>query len=102
MYRVCIASSQRDNKVAGLFWESGPQQIHETVREELRRRSELGELVITEDTLCVTTDQLLTLLRPSQNMKQILGLEAAGPCPDTDRYVTASIDLFLSYYERKA
>lgn len=101
MYRVCIASSQRDNKVARLFWESGPQQIHDTVRDELKRRSELGELTIAEANLDVATDQLLTLLRPSHNMKQILGLESAGPCADSERYVSASIDLFLSYYQPK-
>lgn len=99
MYRVCIASSQRDNKVARLFWESGPQQIYETVSGELKRRSELGELAISDDKLAIATDHLLTLLRPNHNMKQILGLESAGPCPDTERYIAASIELFLKYYQ---
>lgn len=101
MYRVCIASSQRDNKVAGLFWESGPQQIHDTVSEELWRRSQSGELNIDQATLPLATDQLLTLLRPSRNMKQILGLESAGPCPDSDTYIASSIDLFLNYYQHR-
>jgi TetR/AcrR family transcriptional repressor of mexJK operon len=82
-----------------MFWEAGPQRVHEEFAALLRRRIGAGELEI--DQVERAAGQFFALLKGEPHAQLVFGYDDIDPA-QVDAHLQASVDLFLRAYARSS
>jgi TetR/AcrR family transcriptional regulator, mexJK operon transcriptional repressor len=96
MHRVCIASADRHSEVCQLFWKSGPEPIKVHLRNYLTSQHLAGRLHI--DNVDFATQQLLSMVRSTSHMKDLLGLPPGDEQAQLPAYLDSCVAVFMRAY----
>ena len=95
LHRVML--TQTDEPLRQLFWQSGPQAVHDAFADFLRARIASGELVI--DDADRAAHQFFVLAKGHLHNSMLCGLLAEPPLPaEVDAHLQATVDFFLRAY----
>ena len=97
-HRMLCSPQVAGSSLSRLFWEAGPQRVHDAFAALLERRVAAGDLAIDDFPRAAT--QFFSLLKGEPHARQVLG------CCDGERqsraaveaHLEASVDMFLRAY----
>ena len=97
-HRMLCTPQVAGSSLSRLFWEAGPQRVHDAFAALLRRRIEAGELEIDDVPRAAT--QFFALLKGEPHARRVFG------CCDGERestaavqaHLEANVDMFLRAY----
>ena len=81
-----------------LFWEAGPQRVHDAFEQLLQRRIKAGDLAI--DDTSRAAGQFFALLKGQSHARQVFGCcdGSTAAAAEVEAHLAASVDLFLRAY----
>ena len=94
--RMMMALGQADDPLRKLYWEAGPQRIHDAFGAFLQSRIEAGELEVAD--VPRASEQFFALIKGEMHGRMICGLCAKPQRGDVAAYVEATVDMFLRAY----
>ena len=97
-HRMLCTPQLAGSPLSQLFWEAGPQRVHDAFGTLLRRRIDAGELAI--DDVPRAAGQFFALLKGEPHARRVFGCcgaDAEGEA-DIEAHLAASIDMFLRAY----
>ncbi|HET8819209.1 MAG TPA: TetR/AcrR family transcriptional regulator [Xanthomonadaceae bacterium] len=97
-HRMLCTPQLAGSPLSRLFWEAGPQRVHDDFACLLERRIEAGELAI--DDVQRAAGQFFALLKGEPHARRVFGCCEDGPeaAAAIEAHVAASVDLFLRAY----
>lgn len=98
IHRLLCTPQLAQSPLARLFWEVGPQRLHEEFAGLLRRRAEAGELELSD--AITASHQFFAVLKGEPHSLLLLGFPAPGKA-EIRAHLEASVDLFLRAYARR-
>ena len=101
-HRMLCTPQLAGSPLSRLFWQAGPQRVHEDFAALLQRRIEAGELAI--DDVHRAAGQFFALLKGEPHARRVFGC-CEGMAEDealVSAHVVASVDLFLRAYATDA
>ena len=95
-HRMLLASTQADEHLRQIFWESGPKRTHDIFAGLLREQvaQQPGEDV-------VAARQFFTLLKGEIYGRMMCGLLGRLEAGEIDRHLDNTVDMFLRAYARR-
>jgi hypothetical protein len=96
VYRIIVGEAQRFPEVGREFYEHGPGQVRERLKEFLACAVGKGQLEIED--LDLAADQLPELCKAGLHMQMVLGLRDSYSEDEIDRVVEGAVDMFLCKY----
>jgi TetR/AcrR family transcriptional repressor of mexJK operon len=96
MHRMMLAQAGKDDRLARMFWEAGPQRVQQGFAEFLRVEVEAGQLEIRD--LQRAASQFFCLLKGEMHARLLCGCEDPARPRDVDAHLDATVDLFLRAY----
>ncbi|MFK3649604.1 TetR/AcrR family transcriptional regulator [Lysobacter enzymogenes] len=98
IHRLLCTPQLDQSPLAKLFWDVGPQRLHDEFAGLLRRRAETGELELADaDT---ASRQFFAVLKGEPYALMMLGYPLPGAA-ETRAHLEASVDMFLRAYARR-
>lgn len=97
IHRLLCTPQLAQSPLARLFWEVGPQRLHEEFAGLLRRRAEAGELELADPG--VASHQFFAVLKGEPYALLMLGYPLPGKA-EIRAHLEASVDMFLRAYAR--
>jgi TetR/AcrR family transcriptional repressor of mexJK operon len=98
-HRILLASTQADEHLRQIFWESGPKRTHDSFALLLREQVAQGHLEIED--IDVAAGQFFTLLKGELYGRMMCGLLGRLEAGEIDRHLDATVDMFLRAYARR-
>ncbi len=95
MHRMMLGA-QTDQPLRQMFWQSGPQVVHDAFAEFLRARAASGELVV--DDADRAAHQFFVLAKGHLHNSMLCGLLAEPTPAEVDEHLQATVDFFLRAY----
>ena len=96
LHRLMITLGNQDPKLAQMFYESGPQVVHEEMERLLRTADEQGKLRI--DNPALAAEHFLCLLKGGINFRLLIGCNTEVEGTSTDEYVADAVQMFVRAY----
>lgn len=96
LHRVMIGLGASDPKLAKLFYESGPQVVHEEMTGLLRRADELGKLRIEKPELAA--EHFLCLLKGGINFRLLIGCNSEDEIRASQEQIADAVQMFVRAY----
>lgn len=96
VYRIVVGENQRFPELGREFYETGPAQVREILREFLQRGIDAGKLKI--DDLDLAVDQFPELCKAGLHMPMAIGIREKPTEEEIDRVVESAVDMFLCRY----
>lgn len=96
-HRILCSPQLSNTPLPRMFWEAGPQRVHEEFAALLSRRIGAGELEI--DQVERAAGQFFALLKGEPHAQLVFGCDDIDPA-QVDAHLQASVDLFLRAYAR--
>jgi AcrR family transcriptional regulator len=96
VYRIIVGEAQRFPEVGRQFYEHGPGQVRERLKEFLGCATAAGQLRI--DDLDLAADQFPELCKAGLHMQMVLGLRDSFTDEEIDRVIDGAVDMFLCKY----
>jgi TetR/AcrR family transcriptional repressor of mexJK operon len=100
-HRMLCTPQLAGTALSKLFWEAGPQRVHDQFAQLLQRRIEAGELRIGDgpDDVARAASQFFVLLKGEPHARMVFGCcERAATSAVARAHVEASVDMFLRAY----
>jgi len=98
IHRLLCTPQLAQSPLTQLFWDVGPQRLHEEFAGLLRRRSEAGELAL--DDADTASRQFFAVLKGEPYALLMLGYPLPGAA-EIRAHLEASVDMFLRAYARR-
>lgn len=95
-HRMLCAPQLAGSPLTRLFWEAGPQRVHDAFAQLLERRIATGELEIQDVPRAAA--QFFTLLKGEWHARQVLGCCEPRDAAALEAHLAASVDMFLRAY----
>lgn len=97
-HRMLCTPQLAGSPLSRLFWEAGPQRVHDAFATLLERRIEAGELEI--DDVYQAAGQFFALLKGEPHARRVFGCcEGESETEDVvEAHLAAAVDLFLRAY----
>jgi len=96
-HRMLCTPQLAGTPLSRLFWEAGPQRVHEAFAALLRRRVAAGELEIEDPARA--SGQFFALLKGEPHAQLVFGCCDGADDPGAlDAHLAASVDMFLRAY----
>jgi TetR/AcrR family transcriptional repressor of mexJK operon len=96
LHRLMITLGNQDPKLAKMFYESGPQVVHEEMERLLRKADQLGKLRIDKPELAA--EHFLCLLKGGINFKLLIGCNSPEETVATAEHITDAVQMFVRAY----
>ena len=96
VYRIVVGESQRFPELGREFYETGPAQVREILRDFLQKGIDAGKLRIEDLDLAV--DQFPELCKAGLHMPMAIGIREKPTDEEIDRVVESAVDMFLCRY----
>lgn len=96
LHRLITAGTASANKLAQLFWDSGPRLLHEGFGNFLRREVEAGKLDIAD--VPRAASQFFALLKGDVHARMLCGCQQQISAAQIDTHVEATVEFFLRAY----
>jgi TetR/AcrR family transcriptional repressor of mexJK operon len=100
-HRMLCTPQLAGTDLSKLFWEAGPQRVHDQFARLLQRRIDTGELRIGDapDDVARAASQFFVLLKGEPHARMVFGCcERAATAAVARAHVEASVDMFLRAY----
>jgi TetR/AcrR family transcriptional repressor of mexJK operon len=100
-HRMLCTPQLAGTALSKLFWEAGPQRVHDQFAQLLQRRIDAGELRIGDGPADVAraASQFFVLLKGEPHARMVFGCcERAATASAARAHVEASVDMFLRAY----
>ena len=94
--RMMMALGQADDPLRKLFWEAGPQRIHDAFAAFLQSRIKARELEVAD--VPRASEQFFALIKGEIHGRMICGLCASPSRGDVAAHIDATVDMFLRAY----
>lgn len=98
-HRILCTPQMACSPVPQMFWEAGPQRVQAAFADLLRRRVSAGELEM--DDVPRAAAQFFSLLKGELHARLVFGCGRVD-AGDVASHITATVDLFLRAYARRA
>ena len=97
-HRMLCTPQLAGSPLSRLFWEAGPQRVHDAFSALLQRRIAAGELAI--DDVSRASGQFFALLKGEPHARRVFGCcdEGAEAGAAVEAHLAASVDMFLRAY----
>lgn len=96
LHRLITAGTASANKLAQLFWDSGPRLLHDGFANFLRREVETGKLDIAD--VPRAASQFFALLKGDVHARMLCGCQSQISAAQIDAHVEATVEFFLRAY----
>jgi len=96
MQRVMSTLMDTDSRLPQMFWEAGPQRVHDGFADFLRSRIAAGQLDIPD--VDRASSQFFCLLKGELHARLVCGCPGDFGERDVDAHIKATVDLFLRAY----
>ena len=96
MHRVMSAQMEADSRLPQMFWEAGPQRVHDGFAEFLRAKIAAGQLSIAD--VARASSQFFCLLKGELHARLTCGCAGAFDEREIDAHIRATVDMFLRAY----
>jgi TetR/AcrR family transcriptional regulator, mexJK operon transcriptional repressor len=96
MQRVMSTLMDTNSRLPQMFWEAGPQRVHDGFAEFLRTRIAAGQLEITD--VDRASSQFFCLLKGELHARLVCGCPGDFGERDVAAHIQATVDLFLRAY----
>ena len=96
VFRISVAESDRFPELGREFYETGPAQVREILRDFLQKGIDAGKLRIEDLDLAV--DQFPELCKAGLHMPMAIGIREKPTDEEIDRVVESAVDMFLCRY----
>jgi TetR/AcrR family transcriptional regulator, mexJK operon transcriptional repressor len=96
MHRMMLAQAGKDDRLARLFWEAGPQRVQDGFAEFLRAEVAAGQLEIAD--VPRAASQFFCLLKGEMHARLLCGCADPARSRDVDAHLDATVDFFLRAY----
>jgi TetR/AcrR family transcriptional repressor of mexJK operon len=96
MQRVMSTVMDTDSRLPQMFWEAGPQRVHDGFADFLRSRIAAGQLDIPD--VDRASSQFFCLLKGEQHARLVCGCPGNFGEQDVTAHIKATVDLFLRAY----
>ena len=97
--RLVIAESDRFRDLGRVFYEQGPARTIDALAEALAKLADAGQLRIDDPRVAAAQLNWLVMSEPL-NEAMLLGLDAAPPPEDLDRWAATGVATFLAAFGR--
>ena len=95
-HRMLCTPQLAGSALSRLFWEAGPQRVHDAFAALLVRRIQAGELAI--DDVPRAAGQFFALLKGEPHARRVFGCCEGEPAPAIEAHLVAAVDMFLRAY----
>ena len=95
-HRMLCTPQLAGSPLSRLFWEAGPQRVHDAFAALLERRVVAGDLAV-EDVQRAAA-QFFALLKGEWHARQVFGCCEARGEEDVEAHLVATVDMFLRAY----
>jgi TetR/AcrR family transcriptional repressor of mexJK operon len=96
MQRVMSTLMDTDSRLPQMFWEAGPQRVHDGFADFLRSRIAAGQLEIPD--VDRASSQFFCLLKGELHARMVCGCPGNFGEQEVDAHIKATVDLFLRAY----
>ncbi len=96
MQRVMSTLTDADSRLAQMFWEAGPQRVHDGFADFLRARIAACQLAITD--VDRASSQFFCLLKGELHARLVCGCPGDFGEREVAAHIQATVDLFLRAY----
>jgi len=96
MQRVMSTLMDSNSRLPQMFWEAGPQRVHDGFAEFLRTRIAAGQLEIPD--IDRASSQFFCLLKGELHARLVCGCPCNFGEQEVDAHIKATVDLFLRAY----
>ena len=96
LHRLLTSGTNTSNKLAQMFWQVGPMQMHDGFAEFLGRASAAGSLQI-EDPMRASS-QFFSLLKGEVHARLLFGCREHLTDADIEDHLKATVDVFVRAY----
>lgn len=98
IHRLLCSPQLAESPLSKMFWDAGPQRLHDEFAALLRRRVEAGELEINDPARAAT--QFFALIKGEPHAMLMFGCGVTAPTELTV-HIEASVAMFLRAYARR-
>lgn len=98
IHRLLCSPQLAETPLSKMFWDAGPQRLHDEFGALLRRRVEAGELDIDDPARAAT--QFFALLKGEPHAQLMFGCGSTGQA-ELNAHLEASVAMFLRAYARR-
>ncbi len=96
MQRVMGQLAGTGSRLPQMFWEAGPQRVHDGFAQFLRARIAAGQLEISD--VDRASSQFFCLLKGEIHARMVCGCPGEFGSREADAHIAATVDLFLRAY----
>jgi TetR/AcrR family transcriptional repressor of mexJK operon len=96
MQRVMSTLMDSNSRLPQMFWEAGPQRVHDGFADFLRSRIAAGQLEIPD--VDRASSQFFCLLKGELHARLVCGCPVNFGGQEVDAHIKATVDLFLRAY----
>ncbi|MGV8917514.1 MAG: TetR/AcrR family transcriptional regulator [Pseudomonas sp.] len=96
LHRLMVAQGKQDSKLAQIFYEAGPQRIHQEMERILSEIDKSGSLRIDNPRLA--TEHFLSLLKGTCNFQLLIGCAAQPSEQEEKEHVREVVSFFMRAY----
>ena len=96
MQRVMSTLMDTDSRLPQMFWEAGPQRVHDGFADFLRARIAVGQLAIPD--VDRASSQFFCLLKGELHARLVCGCPGDFGDREVATHIQATVDLFLRAY----
>lgn len=96
LHRLITAGTASSQKLAQLFWDSGPRLVHDDFEKFLRQEIEDGQLDIEDASRA--TSQFFALIKGELHARLLCGCSQPITTDEADAHVRATVEFFLRAY----
>ncbi|WP_263141282.1 TetR/AcrR family transcriptional regulator [Pseudomonas sp. RIT-PI-AD] len=96
LYRLMMTLASQNPKLSQLFFEAGPQSVHDEMEGLLRKADQAGVLRIAEPARAA--EHFLCLIKGAHNFRLLVGCSQAMREGDAERHVDEVVELFVRAY----
>lgn len=95
-HRMLCTPQVAGSALSRLFWEAGPQRVHDEFATLLERRIAAGDLQV--DDVHRAASQFFALLKGEWHARQVFGCCEARSKDEVEAHLAATVDMFLRAY----
>lgn len=96
LFRIFVAEAEQFPELGPIFYENGPMELHEQVRDYLLVAVERGELVIGDTDLAAA--QFIELCKADIFMRFLFNIDTEFSAAERERVITGAIETFMARY----
>ncbi|WP_071872125.1 TetR/AcrR family transcriptional regulator [Atopomonas hussainii] len=96
LHRLIVAASQKDNRLAQLFFDAGPKRLIMELERLLRDACAAQQLQIADP--AQAADQFFCLVKGLNHMRVLTGCLDTPALPHEQEHIDAALELFLKAY----